>query len=189
MQNWFYTQLAMYAAYHRDHRNQLTHHVGVPMIVFSLILAAALVPLAGPPLQPLADGAASQPEFLTVSLTVSLATLLVALLMLLYIVAVPLVGLIALLQYGLLLAVAESLVTFGADRVLPLAGVLFVFGWIIQFWGHVYEGRKPALFDNLLQVFMAPAFLIAELLFAAGLLTDLKAEITPRMAQFLPADP
>ncbi len=168
MQHWFYRQLAMYAAYHRDPRNQMTHHVGVPMIVFSLILALSLVPLASGPVP------------------VSVATLLIGILMVAYIVAVPLVGMIALLEYGLLLAVAEALMPLGSGVILPLAGGLFVLGWIIQFWGHVYEGRKPALFDNLLQIFMAPAFLIAELLFSAGLLASLKAEIEPRMAEFLP---
>lgn len=36
---WFLDRMGMYAAYHRDWRNQATHHVGVPLIVFSLILA------------------------------------------------------------------------------------------------------------------------------------------------------
>ena len=31
--------LTQYAAYHRDRRNIATHFVGVPMIVFSIILA------------------------------------------------------------------------------------------------------------------------------------------------------
>jgi uncharacterized membrane protein YGL010W len=30
-------------------------------------------------------------------------------------------------------------------------GVLFVGGWILQLVGHVFEGRKPALLDNLFQ--------------------------------------
>ena len=46
--------------------------------------------------------------------------------------------------------------------------VLFVGGWALQLWGHVYEGRKPALVDNLFQVFVAPVFLAAEVFFALG---------------------
>lgn len=171
MKNWFYEQLAMYAAYHRDPRNQLTHHVGVPMIVFSLLLAAATVPL------------------ITLTETsITLATILMTVLLLVYIVAIPLVGMLALLFYGVLLMIAHSLVPLLTDLVLPVALGLFIGGWAIQFWGHVYEGRKPALFDNLLQIFMAPAFLIAELLFAADMLTALQAELRPRMGQYLPGD-
>merc|ERR1712088_408440 len=36
-----------------------------------------------------------------------------------------------------------------------------ILGWIAQFIGHgVFEGRKPALMDNLLQVFSAPLFVM-----------------------------
>merc|ERR1712062_883030 len=39
-------------------------------------------------------------------------------------------------------------------------------GWIAQFVGHgVFEGRKPALMDNLLQVFAAPMFVTLEVLY------------------------
>jgi uncharacterized membrane protein YGL010W len=46
--------------------------------------------------------------------------------------------------------------------------VLFVGGWILQLVGHVYEGRRPALTDNLFQIFVAPIFLVAEAFFALG---------------------
>ena len=45
MRNWFFEQMAMYSAYHRDGRNQATHHVGVPLIVFSLLILAAHTPV------------------------------------------------------------------------------------------------------------------------------------------------
>ena len=42
MASLFERQLSTYASYHRDHRNRLTHFVGIPAIVFSLILVLAL---------------------------------------------------------------------------------------------------------------------------------------------------
>ena len=51
--------------------------------------------------------------------------------------------------------------------------VTFVGGWIVQLAGHYLEGRKPALTDNLFQVFVAPVFLMAELFFAFGLKPEL----------------
>ncbi len=38
----FRRQLASYAAVHRDWRNKATHFVGIPLIVFSLMLALSL---------------------------------------------------------------------------------------------------------------------------------------------------
>src|SRR4051812_23829884 len=45
----FNRQLANYAAVHRDWRNKATHFVGIPLIVFSLLLILAQwsLPLAG----------------------------------------------------------------------------------------------------------------------------------------------
>ena len=37
-------------------------------------------------------------------------------------------------------------------------------GQLIQLLGHAFEGRRPALFDNLLQVFNAPLFLTVEVM-------------------------
>lgn len=169
MRNWFFEQLAMYAAYHRDIRNQLTHHVGVPMIVFSLIVAASTVPLLA-----LEAG------------VITLATALMTVLLLLYIIGSPLVGTIAVIIYGTLLFFGEKIALQGTENALWVALALFVLGWIIQFIGHIFEGRKPALFDNALQIFMAPAFLIAEVLFLMGLEKGLKAEIEARMPAFMP---
>lgn len=167
MRKWFLEQLAMYAAYHRDIRNQLTHHVGVPMIVFSLILAATTVPLI-----PLSTG------------VVTLAAVLMSVLLIFYILNAPLVGTIAVLIYGALMHFAEQIAAGGTEQALWTALGLFVLGWIIQFVGHIFEGRKPALFDNALQIFMAPAFLIAEVLFLFKLEQGLKAEVEQRMPAY-----
>lgn len=51
--------------------------------------------------------------------------------------------------------------------------------WIAQFIGHgVYEGRAPALLDNLVQaLFLAPFFVWMEVLFAFGYRPELKARL------------
>lgn len=170
MRNWFFEQIAMYSAYHRDGRNQLTHHVGVPMIVFSLMVIASTVEIAQLSFAP-----------------VTLATLLIAVLVLMYVSIVPLTGLIAAVIYGALLYVAGEIAAKGFETAFTVFLVLFIVGWIIQFVGHVFEKRKPALFDNILQIFMAPSFLIAEILFMLGLESGLKKEIEARMHTYMPA--
>jgi len=159
--DWFLDQLAMYAAYHKDRRNQLTHYVGVPLIVFAILIALAEVRLGQ---------------------SFSGATVLLGVLLLGYLVAVPAVGLLSVIAYVPLLLGAESVA--GQERPLQwaVAGASFVGGWVIQFLGHVFERRRPAFLTNILQVFMAPAFLVAEVMFAIGLQRGL-ADILSARAQ------
>ena len=79
--------------------------------------------------------------------------------------------------------------TYGATANIWALG-LFVASWIAQFVGHgVYEGRAPALLDNLIQaLFLAPFFVWMEVLFFFGyrpeLKSRLKAEVEKEIATF-----
>jgi uncharacterized membrane protein YGL010W len=163
MREWFIEQLAMYSAYHRDRRNQATHHVGVPLIVYALLVALTQLPVAGP---------------------VTAATVLLAALLGFYLLNVPLVGAIATVIYGILYTLAVKVGAEDIGFVWTTFAVCFIGGWAIQFIGHVFEGRRPALFDNAVQVFMAPPFLIAEMLFAAGLEQGLARDIARRQTRY-----
>jgi len=55
-----------------------------------------------------------------------------------------------------------------------------VIGWIIQFVGHYYEGRKPAFVDDLTGLVIGPLFLVAETAFALGLRVKLRDEVVSR---------
>ena len=59
------------------------------------------------------------------------------------------------------------------------AGVIFVLSWIAQFIGHgVFEGRAPALLDNLVQALvLAPFFVWMEVLFFIGYRPELKSRV------------
>ncbi len=115
--------------------------------------------------------------------TVSMALVVTSVLLLYYLILdIPL---------GLASCVVFALMLWGADALsqLPLVAsgawflLLFVVGWALQLWGHVYEGRKPALVDNLFQVFVAPIFLAAEVFFALGYKTGLHAAVQRRAMQ------
>jgi uncharacterized membrane protein YGL010W len=143
-------QMSFYAAYHQDARNKATHFVGVPVIVFSLMI----------PLGWLRVDAGGFP--------LSAALVVTSLLLLYYLVLDLPLGLAMGAVFALMLWGAEPLAQ--APWMVSLAWflVLFVGGWALQLWGHVYEGRKPALVDNLFQIFVAPIFLAAEAFFALG---------------------
>jgi 2-hydroxy fatty acid dioxygenase len=59
------------------------------------------------------------------------------------------------------------------------AAGLFVASWLAQFVGHgKFEGRAPALLDNLIQaLFLAPFFVWMEILFKFGYRPDLKGRL------------
>ena len=59
------------------------------------------------------------------------------------------------------------------------AGGIFVLSWIAQFIGHgVFEGRAPALLDNLVQALvLAPFFVWMEVLFFIGYRPELKSRV------------
>jgi len=143
-------QMSFYAAYHQDARNKATHFVGVPLIAFSLMIPLGWlrVDLGGFPL--------------------SAALVVTAVLLAYYLVLDIPLGLAMCAVFALMLWGAEPLSQASLGISAALFLVLFVVGWALQLWGHVYEGRKPALVDNLFQVFVAPIFLAAEVFFALG---------------------
>ena len=58
-----------------------------------------------------------------------------------------------------------------------------VASWLAQFVGHgIFEGRAPALLDNLVQaVFLAPFFVWMEVLFMLGYRPELKTRIDAKI--------
>jgi len=143
-------QMAFYAAYHQDARNKAMHFVGVPAIMLSLFIPLAWlrIELGG--------------------VAISAAMLFAAAVVVYYfLLDVPL-ALAMLLITGILVWSGERIAGQGTAQGWFWFGVLFVGGWILQLVGHVFEGRKPALADNLFQIFVAPVFLCAELFFALG---------------------
>jgi uncharacterized membrane protein YGL010W len=155
-------QMSFYAAYHQDARNKATHFVGVPLIAFSLMI-------------PMGWLRADLGGF-----TVSAALVVTALLMLYYLALDIPLGLASCAVFGLMLWGADPLAQLPFMASLGWFLLLFIGGWALQLWGHVYEGRKPALVDNLFQVFVAPIFLAAEVFFALGYKPRLHEEVQRR---------
>jgi uncharacterized membrane protein YGL010W len=68
--------------------------------------------------------------------------------------------------------------TYGMQANYIAIGVHIV-SWVVQFVGHlIFEGRAPALLDNLVQaLFLAPFFVWLEVLFALGYRPELKSRL------------
>jgi uncharacterized membrane protein YGL010W len=85
-----------------------------------------------------------------------------------------------LVVFAVLAWLGETIAMLGAAPGWAWFAVLFIGGWILQLVGHVYEGRRPALTDNLFQIFVAPIFLTAEVFFALGYKPALHAAVQER---------
>ena len=155
-------QMAFYAAYHQDARNKATHFVGVPMIIASLFIPLAWLRL----------------EIGGFALTGAMVFAAIVLAYYFFLDAV--LAAATAIATAALLAGAAWLASHGAAVGWAAFGALFVGGWIIQLVGHAFEGRKPALADNLFQIFIAPIFLCAELFFALGYRPKLHAAVQER---------
>jgi len=153
-------QMAVYAAYHRNRWNRLTHFIGVPAIIFAILIPMCWVPLG--------DGLTLAHAFLG------------AVLAYYFLLDVPLAIAAALVACALFYAARLAAGT-GIASGWIWAGAFFVGGWTFQLVGHAVEGRKPALADNLFQIFVAPIFLVAELFFALGLKRDVQAKVEARL--------
>ena len=146
-------QIAIYAAYHRNRWNRLTHFIGVPAIIFSILIPMCWVPVG--------DGLTLAHVFLA------------AVLAYYFLLDIPLAIATAVPSCALYYAAKVAAGT-GFVSGWIWAGAFFVGGWIFQFLGHAIEGRRPALADNLFQIFIAPIFLVAETFFAIGLKRDVR---------------
>lgn len=154
--------LAQYAAYHRDQRNILSHFIGIPLIV----LAVAVL--------------LSRPGFEVLGAWLSPAMLAALAATAFYLRLDLRFGLVMAVLLGLCLWAGARLA--GASTALWLSsGIgLFVLGWVMQFVGHYYEGRKPAFVDDLMGLAIGPLFVTAEAAFLLGLRQDVEQAIVER---------
>ena len=81
---------------------------------------------------------------------------------------------------GLCLWVGEALAVQSTTLWLGAGLGAFVVGWIIQFVGHWYEGRKPAFVDDVLGLVIGPLFVVAEAGFLLGLRPEVQRAIEAR---------
>ena len=156
--------LSQYAEYHRDRRNIISHFVGVPMIVFAIVLAAAT---------------ASIPVG-TMAITLAAVVSIVACA---YYFRLDLgFGTAMAVVLFLMCAAASEITARNATAVtLAWAAAIFTVGWAPQFLGHKFEGMKPAFVDDVMQLVIGPLFVCAEVFFLLGARPGLRRYIEERV--------
>lgn len=154
--------LANYAAYHRDRRNILTHLVGIPMIVVAIEILL------------------SRPAWLIGDITLSPAIIISAVAALFYLKLDVALGVIMTVLLTLTVWLASHVALLPTAQWLIWGIGLFVVGWIFQFIGHYFEGRKPAFVDDIMGLAIGPLFVVAEVVFFLGAKKQLHRDIEAR---------
>lgn len=154
--------LSQYAAYHRDPRNIASHFIGIPLIV---VAVAVLL---------------SRPQWSLGGLWISPAVLLALGSAWFYLRLELKLGVLMTVLMGLSVWAGHALAQQSTMVWLSSGLAMFVIGWVIQFVGHHYEGRKPAFVDDISGLIVGPLFVVAELAFLLGLRQELKAQIEAR---------
>lgn len=134
--------LKSYGDYHRNAMNKLTHIIGVPMIVLAIMIPLNWIFLLWPVI------------VMTCFYYLHLSRRL---------------GAILLVSFVLMGLFADHIAHNPDLQGWILFLVLFIGGWIIQFIGHGFEGKKPAFLDNILQMLSAPLFVTYEILSFLGI--------------------
>lgn len=154
--------LSQYAAYHRDPRNIVSHFIGIPLIV---VAVAVLL---------------SRPEWTVGGLWVSPAVLVALFSAWFYLRLELALGVLMTVLMGLSVWAGHVLAAQSTMVWLSSGAGMFVVGWVIQFVGHYYEGKKPAFVDDVSGLIVGPLFVVAELAFLVGLRQDLQKQIEQR---------
>ncbi|KAI8683968.1 hypothetical protein NCS57_00061900 [Fusarium keratoplasticum] len=165
--------LTFYGAYHHNSINIAIHMVCVPLILISAFCMATYTGTLIP-----------TPSWLTIPyLELNLGTIAASLYSLLYLLLEPFAGF-------LLAAFCMGGAAFGnylrqqsPETTFQGALALHIVCWIFQFIGHgTFEGRAPALLDNLIQaIFLAPMFVWLEMLFMLGYRPELQARVNKKV--------
>jgi uncharacterized membrane protein YGL010W len=156
-------QLSTYKSVHLNKKNVGTHFIGVPAIIWSLMVFLSLVELP----VTLGDSGYS----LTLAMVFFMGVLIYYFMLHIS------------LAIGQVIFIIPIFYTAHLVAKMPdapwIATVVFIVAWIIQFIGHHYEKAKPAFVDDLNQLLIGPFFLMAEVFFMLGVQKKLEQEITP----------
>ncbi|MBF9202268.1 DUF962 domain-containing protein [Acinetobacter pittii] len=152
-------ELSKYAAYHLNHKNILTHFIGIPLIVFSILCLTAR---AGVDIG---------------SFKLTLAIVLIVASTIYYLLLDKIFGLLMLIILFAVYPLASQIAQLSLREWLAASIGFFVVGWVFQFVGHYFEKKKPAFVDDVIGLAIGPLFVLAEFIFMLGFRKSLHERI------------
>jgi uncharacterized membrane protein YGL010W len=172
MTDYFQRQLAYYADAHRDRVNSIMHMIGNPILFVAVVLPLCMLPVS------------------VFGVQISAAPLLVIPALMLWTAWDVAIGLAIVVSSIPLLFAASAIASHVSVLwVWVIAVGLFVLGWALQIVGHqLFEGKRPTLLDNPVQMLISPMYIFAKLFTMLGLRPDLAA-VLQKSSQQTPLGP
>jgi uncharacterized membrane protein YGL010W len=138
--------LTEYQKSHQHKTNEKIHWIAVPLITFSFLGLLWSIPT---------------PDAFTSIAYLNYATLFCAFTLLFYLgLGIRVVFFLAIPILFMLWAI--SILAQG-EYLLVTSASIFVLSWLVQFYGHKIEGRKPSFFKNLLFFLIGPVWILRSL--------------------------
>ncbi|KAK1768329.1 hypothetical protein QBC33DRAFT_371909 [Phialemonium atrogriseum] len=163
-------QLVFYGAYHHNSVNVAIHMVCVPLILFSAFTLASNT-----------GSLLHLPQWLSIPyLEPNLGTFAAFIWGGLYVLLEPVAGTVLAVICVAAAAIGNQLRIDYPTTTNQTAIAIQIVAWLLQFVGHgKFEGRAPALLDNLFQaIFLGPLFVWLELLFTLGYRPALQGRVS-----------
>lgn len=147
---------AEYAESHRNATNKLIHWICVPLIFWTILGFISLIP---------------SPHFCAMYFgCISLASLAAIILVTLFYLRLSvLVTFIMIFAMLLMEHLAYAVNIHFKDKSWLVYLSIFVITWILQFWGHKIEGKKPSFLKDLQFLLVGPIWLLSFILKKAGI--------------------
>lgn len=150
-----------YASSHNNQFSLYTHFIGIPLIVFSLIILFGFLHLVVPNV-----------------LDIKFADVAVLALLIYYFLLNWKIALVLTPIFIIMLWLAH-LINYDGPTSFALWTfiITFLIGCGLQLLGHIIEGNRPVFWNNPLTSLLSPMFITAEIFFMAGKMDALKAKI------------
>ena len=143
-------ELEFYKSYHSNTINKAIHFMCIPMIILSIMIFLKDFYLL------YENNAVILKEKVNKNYKISILDILITLYTISYMTITLEIGFVMMFYFFILKYLSNVIIS---NNYIWISKYLFIYGWIFQFIGHYIEGRRPALFDSLIQAFyQAPLF-------------------------------
>lgn len=147
LEEWF----ELYGESHKNETNKAIHYICVPSIFFSIVGLMMSVPSNF-----LVSNFPFLPDFITNWAAVILIFLLV------FYIRLSLKLAFQMLLFSLLCLALNQLISIYFNLAL-ISISIFIIAWIVQFYGHKIEGKKPSFLNDVKFLLIGPAWVIDNL--------------------------
>ena len=132
--------LESYEKNHQNPINEAIHIIAIPLIMFSIL-------------------------GMTATFDIFLEYILVGIVFFYYLKLSKIAALLMLVW----LLIYLGLVVLLKPYIIEISILLFAFGWILQFFGHFIEGKRPSFFEDLRYFLIGPLFVVQKVISKFGI--------------------